>query len=192
MKKGENRLLKIGDFLEMNVFVVKFKLSFWPDKEEFVKTKRGFYKSQSRMKKNLSLFTGVSFFWIYKNIFTAHFSDLRIQEFSYFSHHVWAPITRIWRGILKNGKRIFSRTSSYTKTSLRFYKGVMVWEIQVYLYISFCRNSPYAVKWDSRPLVRFHMCQEEVSSQEDTWMFKEDIFSKHPQIFYLIWMYLML
>jgi hypothetical protein len=93
---------------------------------------------------------------------------------------------RIWRGILKNGKRFFSRTSSYTNTSLRFNTSVMVWEIQEDLYNSFFRNLPYVVKWDSRPLVRFHTCQEEVSSQEDTWMFKEDIFSKHPQRFDLI------
>jgi hypothetical protein len=36
-------------------------------------------------------------------------------------------------------KDFFSRTSSYTKTSLSFHTGVMVWEIQADIYNSFFR-----------------------------------------------------
>jgi hypothetical protein len=43
-EKGERRLLKTGDFLEMSVFAVKFKLSLLPNREEFVKKKENFLK----------------------------------------------------------------------------------------------------------------------------------------------------
>jgi hypothetical protein len=58
-----------------------------------------------------------------------------------------------------------------------------VGDIQVNLYNSFFRNSPYTVNWDNYPLIQFHTCHEQVSSQDDTCMFKEDIFSKYHQIF---------
>jgi hypothetical protein len=77
------------------------------------------------------------------------FSDLKIHEFCYFSHHLWEQITRIWREIVKNERGFSQEKTRIKKPPSVCYTCVMVLEIQADLYNSFFKNSPYVVKWDN-------------------------------------------
>jgi hypothetical protein len=118
----------------------------------FEKLKEVFLKNKLISKNLPHFYTGVMVWEIQADLYNSffRFENTRIfQEFSCFSHLLWAHITRMMERYFEKMKEVFLKNKLIYKNLPHFYTGVMVWEIQADIYNSFFRNSPYVVKWDS-------------------------------------------
>lgn len=84
------------------------------------KKKRG----PSLLKKASLIFSHMTWFWIFKWIFAAHFCRFKYQIIFYFSHQLSTPFKKKWKWFLENLLGFLFVTCSLEITSLIFYTRV--------------------------------------------------------------------